>query len=433
MAKGTKLATAYVQIIPTSSGLNASLRREIDPAATSAGISGGESFAKSFSDFIVKSAIGVAIGRAIKEGITQGLEEGAALQQSMGGVETLFKNNADKVKAYADEAYRTAGLSANQYMEQVTSFSASLLQSLNGDVYKAAESANMALTDMSDNANKFGTDIQLIQNAYQGFAKQNYTMLDNLKLGYGGTKEEMERLLKDAQEYLRTFETLENIELDISSLDDVYTAIHAIQLEMGVTGTTAKEASETFSGSLATMQAAAKNVIAKMTLGEDVSEEMDDLGESVKVFLDNNLMPMLTNFLNGSADKLPDFIVDITDIMIDHAPELGRAGLRLGKAFAQGLEQAVDEVFKQNKVLRFLFDPAGLLFDTIWDSTSSPAYMLNSSDEVNALRQGRANTVANMASVNNYNFNVDAASLDDVRKLREAERDAQRKERMGKG
>jgi len=433
VAKGTKLATAYVQIIPTTSGLNASLKKEIDPAASSAGISGGESFASSFSSFILKSAIAAAIGKAIKEGIEAGIEEGAALQQSRGGVETLFKEDADKVKAYAEEAYRTAGLSANQYMEQVTSFSASLLQSLGGDTYVAAETANMALIDMADNANKFGTDIQSIQNAYQGFAKQNYTMLDNLKLGYGGTKAEMERLLKDAQDLLRTQYELTDIEFDINSLDDVYTAIHVLQQEMGITGTTAKEASETFSGSLASMQAAAKNVIAKLTLGEDVKDEMDDLGESVKTFLDNNLMPMLTNFLNGAADVLPGFILDVTEILIDHAPELGRAGLRLGKALLDGLDLAVNEAIQSNKVLRFLFDPAGLLWDTIWDSTAGPAYMLNSSEEVNTLREGRARVAEKMATVNNYNFNVDTADLDDIRKMRETIRDAQREERMGKG
>ena len=169
--------------------------------------------------------------------------EGAALEQSLGGVETLFKDSADTVKSYANDAYKTAGLSANEYMENVTGFSASLLQSLGGDTSKAAETANMAMIDMSDNANKFGTDMQDIQNAYQGFAKQNYTMLDNLKLGYGGTKTEMERLLADAKE-------LTGVEYNIDNLDDVYQAIHVIQKD-GRNRDNCKESAETFSGSLA--------------------------------------------------------------------------------------------------------------------------------------------------------------------------------------
>ena len=163
-------------------------------------------------------------------------------------METLFKEDASVVKANADAAFRTAGLSANAYMEQVTSFSASLISSLSGDTAKAATVADMALIDMADNANKFGTDMESIQNAYQGFAKQNYTMLDNLKLGYGGTKEEMQRLLSDAQKLTGT-------KYDIDNLADVYNAIHAIQENLGVTGTTAKEASSTFSGSFSAMKA----------------------------------------------------------------------------------------------------------------------------------------------------------------------------------
>lgn len=183
--------------------------------------------------------------------------QGARLEQSTGGVETLFKGDASAVKANADKAFQTAGLSANDYMEQVTSFSASLLNSLNGDTAKSAKIADMAMIDMADNANKFGTNIESIQNAYQGFAKQNYGMLDNLKLGYGGSKEEMERLLKDAQKLPEAM----GRKFDISNLSDVYEAIHLIQDNMGVAGTTAKEASQTFSGSFSAMKAAAKNVL----------------------------------------------------------------------------------------------------------------------------------------------------------------------------
>lgn len=212
--------------------------------------------------------------------------EGAALEQSIGGVETLFKDNAGVVKANADAAFKTAGLSANEYMEQVTSFSASLLSSLGGDTAKAAEVADMAMIDMADNANKFGTDMGAIQNAYQGFAKQNYTMLDNLKLGYGGTQEEMKRLLQDASK-------ISGVKYNISNLSDVYSAIHVIQDELGVTGTTAKEAGQTFSGSFAAMKAAAKNLLGNMAIGGDVTGSMEQLVESASTFLFDNAVPMI--------------------------------------------------------------------------------------------------------------------------------------------
>ena len=178
---------------------------------------------------------------------TAAIKSYADFEQLKGGVETLFKDSADVLMGYADRAYQTAGLSANDYMETVTSFSASLLQSLGGDTEKAANYADQAIIDMSDNANKMGTSMEMIQNAYQGFAKQNYTMLDNLKLGYGGTKEEMQRLLDDA-------EKISGIKYDISSFADVTQAIHVIQTELGITGTTALEASSTIQGSASAMK-----------------------------------------------------------------------------------------------------------------------------------------------------------------------------------
>lgn len=234
------------------------------------------------------AASAVAIGKIVSSSLAQG----ADLQQSLGGIETLFKGSADKVKKYANEAYKTAGLSANDYMTSVTSFSASLLQSMGGDTEKAADKANMALIDMSDNANKMGTNMQDIQNAYQGFAKQNYTMLDNLKLGYGGTKEEMQRLLSDA-------EKLTGVKYDINNLADVYDAIHAVQEELDITGTTAKESAETFSGSLASMKAAFNNVLGKMSLGMDITDDLNALAKTVSTFLFGNFIPMVTNVLKA--------------------------------------------------------------------------------------------------------------------------------------
>ena len=197
--------------------------------------------------------VAIAAATATTAVVGASVSEGAKLEQSRGGVETLFKDDADTVKANADKAFETAGLSANDYMEQVTSFSASLLNSLKGDTAKAATVADQAMVDMADNANKFGTDIGSIQNAYQGFAKQNYTMLDNLKLGYGGTKSEMERLLKDAGK-------ISGVKYNLDNLADVYNAIHVIQEKLDVTGTTAREASTTFSGSFGAMKSAVKNL-----------------------------------------------------------------------------------------------------------------------------------------------------------------------------
>lgn len=279
MAEGTKLADAYVQIIPVASGISGKLRelfKDLPEEGNRTGKSVGGSLGNSIKNALIATGLTTAIGKIIKDSFS----EGAALEQSLGGVETLFKKHADIVKKNAEKAYRTAGLSANEYMENVTSFSASLLSSLSGDTQKAAEVADMAMVDMSDNANKFGSDMQDIQNAYQGFAKQNYTMLDNLKLGYGGTKSEMERLLQDAQK-------LSGVEYNIDNLSDVYNAIHTIQQNLDITGTTAKEASSTFSGSFGSMKAAAKNFLGTLTAGGDAGEAFDSLTKTAGTFFGN--------------------------------------------------------------------------------------------------------------------------------------------------
>lgn len=272
-----ELGQAFVQIMPSAKGISGSITKQLSGEADAAGTSAGSLIGGKLVAAIGGIIAAAKIGELITKGISASLSEGAALQQSLGGVETLFKGSADKVKQYANEAYKTAGLSANDYMENVTSFSASLLQSMGGDTEKAADKANMAMVDMSDNANKMGTNMGDIQNAYQGFAKQNYTMLDNLKLGYGGTKTEMERLLADATK-------LTGVKYDINNLSDVYTAIHAVQEELGITGTTAKEASETFSGSFAAMKAAFSNVLGKLSLGEDIIPSLQALAQTTSTF-----------------------------------------------------------------------------------------------------------------------------------------------------
>lgn len=288
----TELGTAYVQIVPSMQGISGSLSKALGSEANSAGDEAGTNFMGSFKAKALALVAGLGIGKLLKDSISASISEGAALQQSLGGVETLFKSSADTVKNYANEAYRTTGLSANKYMESVTGFSASLLQALGGDTDKAAEVANMALVDMSDNANKMGSSMESIQFAYQGFAKQNYTMLDNLKLGYGGTKQEMQRLLADA-------EKLTGVKYDLNNLSDVYSAIHAIQENLDITGTTAKEAASTFTGSFESMKAAAQNVLGKIAIGENVLPALEALAQTTSTFLFDNFFPMLGNFFSG--------------------------------------------------------------------------------------------------------------------------------------
>ena len=293
----TELGAAYVQIIPSAQGIKGMIQKAMGSEVASSGQEAGTSFMSGFSGVALKAAAALGIGAAIKTGISAALSEGASLQQSLGGIETLFKDNATQVIKYADEAYKTTGLSANAYMENVTGFSASLLQSLGGDTAKAAEVANMAMIDMADNSNKMGTSMESIQTAYQGFAKQNYTMLDNLKLGYGGTKEEMQRLLRDA-------EKLTGTKYDINNLNDVYQAIHAIQDNLDITGTTAKEASTTFTGSFNAMKAAAHNLLGDLALGEDVEPALIALADTAKTFFVDNFLPMLWNVVKGVPDIL---------------------------------------------------------------------------------------------------------------------------------
>lgn len=286
----TELGQAYVQIIPSAKGMANALKKELGMEIPEAGKEAGSKFGTGLK--IAAVAAVAATGAALGAVISKSLTEGAALQQSLGGIETLFKSSGDKVKAFANEAYKTAGLSANDYMQTVTSFSASLLQSMGGDTEKAADVANMALIDMSDNANKMGTSMESIQDAYRGFAKQNYTMLDNLSLGYGGTKTEMERLLADATK-------LTGVKYDISNLDDVYNAIHAVQQEMGITGTTALESAETFSGSLDSMKAAFANVMGGLSLGQDIKPALQALATTTSTFLFGNFLPMVKNILSA--------------------------------------------------------------------------------------------------------------------------------------
>lgn len=261
----------------------------------------------------LKGVVAVAgtVATAFAGIVTASVNARGEIEQSLGGVETLFKNSADKVIKNANNAYKTAGMSANEYMQNVTSFSASLLQSVANDTNKAADIADMAMTDMSDNANKMGTSMEAITNAYQGFAKQNYTMLDNLKLGYGGTKTEMERLLKDAQK-------ITGIKYDISNLSDVYQAIHVIQGELGITGTTAKEATETLQGSMASLKASWSNFLSG---SGNLSQVVDTATDVVK------------NIARIASDAIPDIMEGITQSL----PELLELGGQILQQLIQGI------------------------------------------------------------------------------------------------
>lgn len=323
MADGIELGKAYVQIVPSAQGIKSALTEMFDEETDGLGEQTGQSIGQKLVGTLKNVIVAAGIGKIISDSINMG----GALQQSLGGVETLFKDSADTVKEYAAQAYRTVGLSANDYMEQTTSFAASLLSSVSQDTDAAAQLANMAMVDMADNANKMGTDMQDIQNAYQGFAKQNYTMLDNLKLGYGGTQAEMQRLLNDATK-------ISGVKYDLGNLADMYSAIHIIQQEMDITGTTAKEAATTLTGSFAAMKAAAENVMGNWSTGADLTEPLQALADTAQTFLVGNLLPMIGNVLAG----IPELVYTLV-------PEILQSGTQLLSSLAQGFTEGIPEFF----------------------------------------------------------------------------------------
>ncbi|MGN0707109.1 MAG: hypothetical protein ACI4JC_03845 [Faecalibacterium sp.] len=332
MAGAIELAKAYVQIVPSAEGIQGALQDALGglpQEGEQQGHKTGQGFAAKFASAASKILAAAGLGKAL----ASTLNAGGALQQSLGGVETLFKSSADMVKAYASDAWKSAGTSANEYMQSVSGFAAALRASFGGSEEAvsaaAAESANQAMIDMADNANKMGTAMESIQMAYQGFAKQNYTLLDNLKLGYGGTKTEMERLLADAQK-------LTGVKYDIGNLADVYDAIHVIQQELGITGTTALEASTTLSGSFSAMKAAAQDLLGNLALGEELKPSLDALSESVHTWLADNLLPMAGNILRG----IPVVIAEMT-------PEFLAQGTGLIRSLADGMTQGVPQLLEQ--------------------------------------------------------------------------------------
>lgn len=347
MANGIELAKAYVQIVPSAEGIQGSISHVMGGEASSAGESAGTLLGTKLVGTLKKVIAAAGIGKMISDS----LNLGGALQQSIGGIETLFGAGGRSIEEYAKsvgksvdavkdeyaslmqsqqtvfnnaaQAYRTVGLSANEYMEQTTSFAASLLSSVSKDTNAAAQLANMAMVDMADNANKMGTDMASIQNAYQGFAKQNYTMLDNLKLGYGGTQAEMQRLLTDA-------EKLSGVHYELGNLADMYSAIHVIQTDLDITGTTAKEAATTLTGSFAAMKAAAQNVLGDWSTGADLTAPMQALADTARTFLQGNLLPMIGNVLAG----IPQLVYGLV-------PEVLQTGTELVSSLAAGFAQGI--------------------------------------------------------------------------------------------
>ena len=351
---GSTIGTAYVQILPSAEGIKNNLTNTLGGEASKAGPSIGSKLGAGISKGLKTAAVvaGAAIAAAGAAAVALGkkaLTSYANYEQLIGGVETLFGSSAEIVAQNASEAFKTDGLSANEYMETVTSFSASLLQSLGGDTEKAASYADMAITDMSDNANKMGTDMSMIQSAYQGFAKQNYTMLDNLKLGYGGTKTEMERLIKDAEALDSSFTASrdKNKELTLS-YSDIVDAIHIVQTNMGITGTTATEASTTIQGSVNSMKSAWQNLLTGFgNDNADLSGLIDDFVNSA-VTAAGNIVPRFSTILSSIAQALPELISGliplITSFVTENLPTLISAGVQIIGALITGIVSAIPQI-----------------------------------------------------------------------------------------
>lgn len=356
---GTQLGKAYVQIVPSMQGLASELRRAFGdsmPDGHKFGNSLGGKVVSGFGSTIKKgfalaAKAGIATISAASAGIGAIVKSSASAyadyEQNIGGIETLFKDNADTIVKYASEAYKTAGISANDYMQNVTSFSASLLQGLGGDTAQAAEIANEAMVDMSDNANKMGTDISAIQNAYQGFAKQNYTMLDNLKLGYGGTQAEMARLINDSGVLGDSIKVDEKT-VNSVSFDKMIEAIHKVQTDLDITGTTSKEAATTVSGSLGSVKAAWANLMAGMgDKNADLKNLIKEMVSTVKTFA-KNIMPVIKQALSGVttliSELAPDIAAELPQLVSDLLPQLIEAGTQIFQALVKGISDNIGTI-----------------------------------------------------------------------------------------
>ena len=340
------IGTAYVKIEPSAKGISGSISSVLEPEADSAGKSAGGKISGAIGGALKAVAGATAAGATAVAGVVKSAVTAFAdFEQLEGGVETLFGDNAKAVMADADEAFKTAGLSANEYMETVTSFAASLNASLGENVGQSANYANTAVTDMADNANKMGSSMESIQNAYQGFAKQNFTMLDNLKLGYGGTKSEMERLMRDAEQLGGYMEG----SMSVDNFADVIEAIHIVQENLGITGTTAAEAGSTISGSLAMTKSAWENVLTAIGTGDDnkIATAIDQMVQSAATF-GENIMPVIAEALSGVSQLItqlaPEIAAALPDLITQVLPGLLDAGVDIIQALGEGILAAIPEL-----------------------------------------------------------------------------------------
>ena len=358
----TSIGKAYVQIVPTAKGITNDVENLLSDGVEKGGETAGKSFGTKMLGALGKLGIAAAVAKTFSDSIS----EGAKLQQSFGGLDTLYGDAADAAKEYAYEA-AAMGISANDYAEQAVSFGAALKSAFGGDTEKAVEAANTAIMDMTDNAAKMGTPIESIQNAYQGFAKGQYNMLDNLKLGYGGTKTEMERLLKDAQE-------ISGVEYNIDNLGDVYDAIHVIQKNLGLTGVAADEAKTTFEGSMNAMKAAAANVLGNLALGENIRPSLMALGTSIKTFLVGNALPMIGNIISMIPTLLSEIPGFIGDLLPDLVAGIGNIAVDLAYSFIENIPIFVDSV--------------GQMLSSIWNAVSNIDWSAVGETIVNLLAYG---------------------------------------------
>lgn len=319
-----QIAEAYVQIIPTTTGIASGIADELGDS----GEKGGKSLVSRLMGTFKKLAVAAGIGKLVKSA----LDAGGAVQQSFGGLETIYGDAAAAAQSYAREA-ASAGISMNSYAEQAVSFGAALKQAYGGDTTAAMQAANTAILDMADNSAKMGTDMSAIQAAYQGFAKQNYTMLDNLKLGYGGTKTEMERLLADAT-------AISGIEYNIDNLGDVYDAIHVIQQDLGLTGVAAEEASTTLTGSFGAMKAAATNFLADLALGNDLSASLGTLTNSIVTWA-GNMLPMVANIIGALPQTITTLLTGLAPMLLSTGMD---AIMQLGAGIAAALPGLISSI-----------------------------------------------------------------------------------------
>lgn len=350
----TTIAQAYVQIMPSTKGIGNDLSSQLNGELSSAGESGGKSWTSGFKSAATGAAKTIATGLGVAKTAAAALTKSvvssyADYEQFVGGVETLFGDSAGKVISDASNAFKTAGMSANDYMNTTITSAAAMINSLGGDTEKAADMMNMSITDMSDNVNKMGTNMQSVQDAYRGFSRGNFTMLDNLALGFAGTKEGMQELLDKAEE-------LSGVKFDISSYSDIVQAIHTVQEEMGITGTTAKEASETIAGSVGAMKSAWQNLVTGLADGNaDISGLVNNLittlvGEGGEGGVINNILPAVQQALDGIIQLIttavPQIIPIIVDLITTNLPNLVKAGMEILKSVAQGIVDALPDLLQ---------------------------------------------------------------------------------------